>query len=54
MMELLRGIKEHCGIVLACRFKAKNTYEITMQEERGKNPLLDGFKVKNARVVAKE
>ncbi|CAL8238711.1 unnamed protein product, partial [Lota lota] len=54
MMELLRGIKEHCGIVLACRFKAKNTYEITMKEGRGKKLLLDGFKLKNARVMAKE
>ncbi|XP_030205902.1 DNA-binding protein HEXBP-like [Gadus morhua] len=35
-MERLRGIKEKCGIVLACRVKSKNIYEITMQEGKGK------------------
>ena len=54
MMELLRGIKEKCGIVLACRVKSKNIYEITMQEGKGKTRLLDGFKIKNTRVTAKE
>lgn len=54
MMELLRGIKENCGIVLACRFKARNTYEITMQEGKGKVRLMDGFKLNNTRVMAKE
>lgn len=52
MMELLRGIKDKCGIVLACRVKSKIIYEITMQEGKGKTRLLDGFKIKNTQVTA--
>ena len=54
MMELLRGIKDKCGIVLACRVKSKNIYEITMQEGKGKTRLLDGHNRENIRVTAKE
>ncbi|KAM4560148.1 uncharacterized protein PAE49_012381 [Odontesthes bonariensis] len=54
LMELLRGIKESCGIVLACRLKAKSTFEITMQDGKGKARLMDGFLLKGVRVMAKE
>lgn len=54
MMALLNGVKEHCGRVMACRFKAQKTYEITMEDGRGKKRLMDGFKIGNTRVMAKE
>ncbi len=54
MMDLLRGVKEVCGNVIGCRFKAKKKYEITMSSIKGKERLMDGFKIKNSRILAKE
>ena len=54
MMGMLRGIKDRCGIVLACRVKSRNIYEVTMQERRGKMRLMDGFRIGNVQVAAKE
>lgn len=54
MMELLRGIKEVCGLVCGCRFKAENRYEVTLSSVRGKEKLIDGFKIRNCRIMAKD
>uniref|UniRef100_A0A674AP51 CCHC-type domain-containing protein n=1 Tax=Salmo trutta TaxID=8032 RepID=A0A674AP51_SALTR len=54
MMELLRGIKEVCGSVVGCRFKANQKYEITMNHAKGNERLMDGFKIKNSRIMAKD
>ena len=48
MMDLLKGIKEVCGNVIGCRFKSQRKYEITMNTEKGKERLVDGFKIKNS------
>lgn len=54
MMELLRGIKEVCGVVSGCRFKADRKYEVTMMTACGKIRLLDGFKIRDASIMAKD
>lgn len=53
-MELLRGIKEVCGMILGCRMKDRNKYEITMSHSKGKERLLDGLKIKSCQIMAKE
>lgn len=54
MMELLRGIKEVCGNVTGCRFKTPTKYEVTMNKEEGKTRLMDGFKIRNTRIMARD
>lgn len=54
MMELLRKVKEECGMVIGCRYKTPREYELTMGDDKGKNKLLDGLKIKNGRIMAKE
>lgn len=54
MMEMLRKVKEECGAVIACRYKTPKEYELTMEEEKGKEKLLDGLKIKESRIMAKE
>lgn len=54
MMELLKKVKEECGVVIGCRYKTPREYELTMCDEKGKNKLLDGLKIKNGRIMAKE
>lgn len=54
MMEILKKVREECGVVIGCRFKTPKEYELTMEEEKGKEKLLDGLKIKNSRVMAKE
>ena len=52
MMELLRSIEEMCGRVLGCRVKPGRRWEVSMDNSRGKERLLDGFKMGNNRVIA--
>lgn len=54
MMELLKKVREECGVVIGCRYKTPREYELTMEEEKGKEKLLDGLKIKNSRIMAKE
>lgn len=54
MMELLNAIKIVCGKVIGCRFKGQNKYEITMSNPKGKERLLDGLKIKQTKVMARE
>ncbi|KAL0147142.1 hypothetical protein M9458_057666 [Cirrhinus mrigala] len=54
MMEMLTKIKEECGKVIACRYKTPKDYELTMEDEDGKEKLLDGLKIKESRILAKE
>ncbi|ROL44208.1 hypothetical protein DPX16_20863 [Anabarilius grahami] len=54
MMELLKKVREECGVVIGCRYKTPREYELTMEEEKGKEKLLDGLRIKNSRVMAKE
>lgn len=54
MMELLRKVKEECGEVIGCRYKNPSEYELTMHEEKGKKKILDGLKIRNGSILAKE
>ncbi|XP_030294862.1 uncharacterized protein LOC115594757 [Sparus aurata] len=54
MMELLRKVKEECGEVIGCRFKTPKSYEITMLSDTGKSKLMDGLKIKNNIIMARE
>ena len=53
-MELMRCVRELCGGLLACRFMAENKYEMTMSHPRGKDRLMEGFKIGDKRVHARE
>lgn len=53
-MELLRAIKEVCGEVVGCRMKGEKKYEITMRNERGKERLMDGLRIKDTRILARD
>lgn len=54
MMELLKKVREDCGVVIGCRYKNPKEYELTMNEEEGKEKILDGLKIKNSRIMVKE
>lgn len=54
MMELLRGIKEVCGLVCGCRVKDEKRYEVTLSSARGKEKLMDGFKIRSCRIMGKD
>ena len=54
MMELLRKVKEECGEVIGCRFKNPKSYELTMKTEEGKTKIMDGLKIQNNTVTARE
>lgn len=52
--ELLRCTRELCGGLLACRYTGINKYELTMSHPKGKERLLEGFKIGQTRVMAHE
>lgn len=54
MMELLRQVKEECGAVIGCRYKTPRKYELTMHDVNGKDKLMDGIKINNNRIMARE
>ena len=54
MMDLLKAVKVECGTVIGCRFKTPKKYELTMLDEGGKKKLLDGLRIGNNIITAKE
>lgn len=54
MIELLKAVELTCGRVIGCRTKTNKRWELTMSNMRGKERLLDGFKIKNSKIVATE
>ncbi|KAK0135243.1 hypothetical protein N1851_028937 [Merluccius polli] len=54
MIDLLKAVELTCGRVLGCRTKNGKRWELTMSNAKGKERLLDGFKIKNSRIVATE
>lgn len=54
MIEMLKAVQLTCGKVLGCRAKQDKRWELTMSNIKGKERLLDGFKIKNSRIVATE
>ncbi|XP_013856064.1 uncharacterized protein LOC106511884 [Austrofundulus limnaeus] len=53
-MELMRNIGLVCGGLLACRLITQRKYEVTVSNLTAKKRLLDGFKIGETRVLAKE
>ena len=51
---LLRGIKMVCGEVVACRMLGGRRYEVTMSGMRGKEKLMEGFKIGDVEVLGRE
>ncbi|KAL7375479.1 hypothetical protein ABVT39_018230 [Epinephelus coioides] len=54
MLELLRAVEQTCGRVIGCRAKGVKKWELTMNNPRGKNRLLDGFKIGDNKIIASE
>lgn len=54
MLQLLKAVDSTCGRVLGCRSKRVNKWEMTMSNPRGKDRLLDGFKIGDSCIVASE
>lgn len=54
MMDLLKEVKKECGIVMGCRVRGDRIFELTMKDESAKAKLMDGLRVKNAAVHAKD
>lgn len=53
-MELLKSIKEVCGEVVGCRIKGARKYEVTMRDGNGKERLMDGFMMKDTKIMARD
>ncbi|KAL7375642.1 hypothetical protein ABVT39_021354 [Epinephelus coioides] len=54
MLDLLRAVEQTCGRVMGCRAKGANKWELTMSNPKGKQRLMDGFKIKDCRIIASE
>lgn len=53
MLQFMQHVRIVCGGLLACRSTGAGKYEVTMSHVRGKDRLLDGFKIGEAAVLAK-
>ena len=54
VLELMRAIRALCGGLIACRATGTRSYEITMSHVKGKERLLDGFKIGNCNIFVKD
>lgn len=52
-LELMRAVRGLCGGLVACRATGARTFEVTMSHTKGKERLLDGFKIGQTAVLAK-
>lgn len=52
--ELMMCVRDLCGGLMACRYTGLNKYELTMHHPKGKERLLEGFKIGQTRVLAHE
>lgn len=53
-LKLMCCIKELCGRLMACQATGARSYEVTMSHIKGKERLMDGFKIGDVRVMAKD
>uniref|UniRef100_A0A3B4UNU9 CCHC-type domain-containing protein n=1 Tax=Seriola dumerili TaxID=41447 RepID=A0A3B4UNU9_SERDU len=54
VLELMRCIRALCGGLIACRASGARSFEITMSHVKGKERLLDGFKIGNCSIFVKD
>lgn len=52
--ELMKCVRDLCGALMACRYTGLNKYELTMNHPKGKERLLEGFKIGQTSVLAHE
>ena len=52
-LELMRAVRGLCGGIIACRATGAKTYEVTMSHIKGKERLLDGFKINDVAIHGK-
>lgn len=52
--ELIQTVRMLCGGLLACQNTGPQKFELTMSNVKGKERLLDGFKIGNTTVIAKK
>lgn len=52
-LEVMRGVREVAGGLVACRATGGKTFEVTVTHKRGKERLLDGFRIGEVRVHGK-
>lgn len=52
-MEIMRAVRALCGGLVACRATGQRSFEVTLTHVKGKERLLDGFKVGETVVHAK-
>uniref|UniRef100_A0A8D3EEX0 CCHC-type domain-containing protein n=1 Tax=Scophthalmus maximus TaxID=52904 RepID=A0A8D3EEX0_SCOMX len=53
VMEFLQETAKTCGEIVACRSTGPNNFEMCMKTAEGKEKVLDGFKIRDARVIGK-
>ena len=52
-MELMRAVRALCGGLVACRATGQRAYEVTLSHIKGKERILDGFKIGETVIHAK-
>ena len=50
VMELMRAVKMLCGGLVGCRVTGPKTFEVTLSHVKGKERVLDGFKIDGGNV----
>ena len=53
VMELMRAVKMLCGGLVGCRVTGPKTFEITLAHVKGKERVLDGFKIDGVTLTAR-
>ncbi|KAI9540434.1 hypothetical protein NQZ68_040444 [Dissostichus eleginoides] len=54
VMDLLKGVQKECGVVMGCRVKGDELYEVTMADEKGKNKIKEGIRINGAMVRGRD
>ena len=53
-VELMNGVRKQCGVMMGCRRLNDRAYEVTMSLWDGKERLIEGFKIGETTVYARE
>ena len=53
VMELMRAVKMLCGGLVGCRVTGPKTFEVTLSHVKGKERVLDGFKIDGVTLTAR-
>lgn len=53
-MGLMKAVRGVCGEMVACRMMGTKRYEVTMSDLKGKERLMEGFKINKVSIFGKE